>query len=68
MQINVRNGWPYKCVQFAGDNTSINLGPLNEREQRELARELIDAASDLMCGHEDEVSNKLVDILNEDFA
>lgn len=67
MNINVKNGWPYKYAIIADDNASINLGPLDEREQKELAREFIDAASDLLCGHSNEVKNKLIDILNENF-
>ena len=67
MKINIRNSWPYKYAIISDGGTTIDNGILDKREQKELAKEFIDAAHSLLQGHSDAVSTKLADILNEDF-
>jgi len=69
MNFTVINNWrtqPYVQMSVESDNAKLDSGLLDETEAIELARQLINAAYDLIYKHEDEIAQKLVNILNED--
>lgn len=70
MNFTVANNWrtqPYTELSITSDNVKLNSGLLNKEESIELARQLVNAAYDLIYHHKEETAQKLVDILNEDF-
>jgi len=67
MNITVKNNWNYKELFVESDNAKITTGLLNQEERIGLARELIDAAYDLIFNDNDELGKRLCDILNENF-
>lgn len=70
MEITVINNWrtqPYVQLNIELDNTKLDSGLLDQAEATELARQLVNAAYDLIYKHKEETAQKLVNILNEDF-
>lgn len=67
MNITAKNNWQYAELIVESDNAKLSTGLLNKEERIDLARELINAAYDLIYRDKEEVGNKLADILNENF-
>jgi hypothetical protein len=67
MNFTVKNNWNYKEMIIECDNVKFSSGLVNKEERIELARELINAAYDLIFNDKEEVGGKLADILNENF-
>jgi len=67
MNITAKNNWQYTELIVESDNAKLSTGLLNKEERIDLARELINAAYDLIYRDKEEVGNKLADILNENF-
>ena len=65
MKIHVTREQPYQELTITEDNFRFKSGLLNREERRELAKQLIDAAGDLLVHDEAETYAQLTDIFNQ---
>lgn len=65
MKIHVTREQPYQELTITEDNFRFKSGLLNREDRRELAKQLIDAAGDLLVHDEAETYAQLTDIFNQ---
>lgn len=65
MQLDIRSTGSYKVVQAVSGNTIINLGLLDNEEQKTLAINLLDAIVDLMLTQYNNDIDKLQEFIME---
>lgn len=65
MKIHVTREQPYQELTITEDNFLFRSGLLNREDRREMAKQLIDAAGDLLVHDEAEIYAQLTDIFNQ---